>query len=307
MDFIKELDGSRDYTFHTHTEFCDGRATMEAFAREVVARGFTHYGFSPHCPIPIVSQCNMRKADVPRYLAEVERIKKEYGDHCRFYASMEVDYLGDIFGPASEEIQRLPLDYVIGSVHFIPNQRGRLVDIDGRFESFRRKMHDYFQDDIRYVCETFYRQSMAMVEEGGFDIIGHLDKIGHNASHYREGIEEEQWYLELVYRLIDRIATANASRPDRPITVEVNTKAYADHRGRLFPAPRFWQKIIGSDISVIVNSDAHVPALIDASRREALSLLDNPAVSHQYFAGHTDRISTAGSEISSHDRHTGLK
>lgn len=288
MDFIKELDGSRDYTFHSHTEFCDGRATMEAFAREVVARGFTHYGFSPHCPIPIVSPCNMRRADVERYLAEAARIKVEYGDRCRFYASMEVDYLGEMFGPACGEIQSLPLDYVIGSVHFIPNQKGRLIDIDGRFESFRRKMRDYFEDDIRYVCEAFYRQSMAMVDAGGFDIIGHLDKIGHNASHFHEGIEEEPWYLELVDRLIDRIASVNGSRPGRPITVEINTKAYADHRRRLFPSPKFWYKIIGSGIPVIVNSDAHVPALVDASRHEALTLIDNMIASHQYFAGDTD-------------------
>lgn len=273
MDFLKELDGSRKYTFHSHTEFCDGRATMEAFAREVVARGFTHYGFSPHCPLPIESPCNMRMADVPRYLAEVERIKGEYGHRCRFYASMEVDYLGEMFGPASEEIRRMPLDYVIGSVHFIPNQKGRMVDVDGRFESFRRKMRDYFEDDIRYVCETFYRQSVAMVEQGGFDIIGHFDKIGHNASHYRAGIEDEQWYVALVDGLIDKIIEVNASRPDRPVTVEINTKAYADHQKRLFPHPRYWQRLVEAGVPVIVNSDAHVPALIDAAREEALTLL----------------------------------
>ena len=176
MDFLKELNGSKAYTFHSHTEFCDGRATMEAFAREVVARGFTHYGFSPHCPLPIVSPCNMRREDVGRYLSEVDRIKGEYGGHCRFYAAMEVDYLGEEFGPSSREISELPLDYVIGSVHFVANRKGRLVDVDGRFESFRRKMRDYFDDDIRYVCEAFYSRSVAMVEAGGFDIIGHFDK-----------------------------------------------------------------------------------------------------------------------------------
>jgi len=273
MDFLKELNGSRAYTFHSHTEFCDGRATMEAFAREVVSRGFTHYGFSPHCPLPIVSPCNMRWSDVSRYLAEVERIRGEYGDRCRFYASMEVDYLGDEFGPSHSEIQRLPLDYIIGSVHFIPNQKGRLVDVDGRFETFRRKMKDYFEDDIRYVCETFYSQSMAMVDAGGFDIIGHLDKIGQNASYYRPGIEEEPWYEELVDRLIDKVISHNAANPRRPVTVEINTKAYADHEGRLFPHPRHWRRLMSASVPMVVNSDAHVPALIDASREIAFSLL----------------------------------
>ena len=274
MDFLKELEGSKAYTFHSHTEFCDGRATMEAFAREVVSRGFTHYGFSPHCPLPIVSPCNMRWADVGRYLTEIERIRGEYGDSCRFYASMEVDYLGEEFGPSAPEIQKLPLDYVIGSVHFVPNQKGRLVDVDGRFESFRRKMRDYFDDDIRYVCETFYAQSVAMVGAGGFDIIGHFDKIGQNASYFQPGIEDEAWYQELVENLIDKIIARNAANPGRPLTVEINTKAYADHGGRLFPHPRHWGRLQEAGIPLIVNSDAHVPALIDASRGVAFEMLE---------------------------------
>lgn len=275
MDFLKELNGSTKYTFHSHTEFCDGRATMEAFAREVVARGFTHYGFSPHCPIPLVSPCNMRRENVERYLSEVERIRCEYGDKCHFYASMEVDYLGEQFGPTDSYIKELALDYLIGSVHFVQNRRGEWVDVDGRFESFKRKMHDYFDDDIRYVCETFYAQSIAMVEAGGFDIIGHLDKIGQNASYFQPGIEEESWYQALVNSLIDRVIEYNLTNAERPITVEINTKAYADHGGRLFPHPRHWQRLKQAGVSLIVNSDAHVPALIDASRADAFAMLNN--------------------------------
>lgn len=52
MDFIHELNDSTLYTFHSHTEFCDGRAQMEAFARRAVADGFTHYGFTPTPPSP---------------------------------------------------------------------------------------------------------------------------------------------------------------------------------------------------------------------------------------------------------------
>lgn len=277
MDFIKELDGSRKYNFHSHTEFCDGRATMEAFAREVVARGFTHYGFSPHSPVPIESPCNMRDVDLPRYFAEIERIRREYGDRCRFYASMEVDYLGEEFGPSAVSIQALPLDYVIGSVHFVPNREGVLVDCDGRFESFQRKMERYFENDIRYVCEAFFRQNERMIEAGGFDIIGHFDKIGLNASYFSPGIEGEPWYQALVNHLIDSIAAYNRQHPERPVTVEINTKHYREHNGRLFPHPRHWQRLRELGIPMIVNSDAHVPVLIDASRPEAFDLLDNPA------------------------------
>ena len=94
MNIREILSDNRKYTFHSHTQYCDGRATMDDFAREAVAQGFTHYGFSPHSPIPIASPCNMGFDDVAPYLAEVERIRSVYGDRVSFYAGMEIDYLG---------------------------------------------------------------------------------------------------------------------------------------------------------------------------------------------------------------------
>lgn len=60
----------------------------------------------------------------------------------------------------------------------------------------------------------------------------------------------------------------------RPITVEINTKAYADHNGRIFPSPGLWGKLRRAGIPLIVNSDAHVPALINASRFIAMEMLE---------------------------------
>ncbi len=283
MDFIKELGGSTRYCFHSHTEFCDGRAQMEAFAREAVARGFTHYGFTPHSPLCFPSPCNMLQANVPRFLAEVERIRRDHGAKCRFYAGMEIDYIDDSWGPAISYFRELPLDYRIGSVHFIPNKEGKVVDIDGSSDRFCRYMREVFDSDIRYVVETFYAQSRKMVLAGGFDFIGHFDKIGMNASAWQPGIEEEGWYAALVDELVDLII-------ERRLAVEINTKIYAktasvdavghpsgapDGVGRFFPATRHIARLKAAGIPILVNSDAHVPALIDASRSEALALLES--------------------------------
>ncbi len=253
------------YNFHSHTQFCDGRAPMEEFVIEAVRQGFTHYGFSPHSPLPIESPCNMSRDDVPAYLAEVERLRGKYGDKISLFASMEIDYLGQHWGPSNPYFDTLPLDYRIGSVHFIPNQSGDYVDVDGNFDNFKEKMERDFNRDIRYVVETFYTQSLAMVEAGGFDIIGHFDKIGNNASNYAPGIEDEQWYQALVSRMIDAIAASG-------IVVEINTKAWQNHQ-RMFPSERYFDRVKRAGIPIIVNSDAHFPALINASRSVALDLL----------------------------------
>lgn len=240
---------------------------MELMARAAVGAGMRHYGFSPHSPIPVSSPCNMLRADVDVYLAEVQRIKTMPElQSCRFYAAMEVDYLGDDWGPVNEYFKSLPLDYIIGSVHFIPSQSGEYVDIDGHFDSFAKRMKAYFRDDIDYVVDTFYRQSRAMVEAGGFDILGHFDKVGQNASYYAPGIEDGSHYRQCVESLIDMII-------DRRCVIELNTKAREQH-GRFFPGERYLPVLADAGITILVNSDAHQPDRIDASRGEAFNLLD---------------------------------
>lgn len=267
MDFNSIISNTRQYTFHSHTQYCDGRASMEEMARAAVGCGMRHYGFSPHSPIPVESPCNMKLDDVPGYLEEVKRISSLPDLHgCRFYAAMEIDYLGDEWGPASDYFKTLPLDYSIGSVHFIPSQDGEYVDIDGKYEDFVKRMQIYFHDDIEYVVDTFYSQSRAMIEAGGFDILGHFDKIGQNASYYAPGIEDSKLYRDNVESLIGMII-------DRCITIELNTKARRQH-GRFFPGERYLPDLIDAGVTILVNSDAHHPDRIEASRDEAFAILD---------------------------------
>lgn len=267
MDIIKELSSSRKYTLHSHTQFCDGRAPMQDFVVVAIKEGFTHYGFSPHSPVPIESPCNMSFDDVPAYLAEVDRLRDVYGDRIKLYAAMEIDYLGPQWGPSLEYFASLPLDYRIGSVHFLPTQEGELIDIDGSADRFKANMASKFHDDIRYVVEKFFNASAAMIEAGGFDIIGHFDKVAQNSSAYLPGIEDKQWFMDLADSLVDLIC-------ERKPIVEINTKAKLLH-GRIFPSERYLPKLVAAGVPIVVNSDAHVPGLIDASRDYAFQLIDN--------------------------------
>ena len=103
-----------------------------------------------------------------------------------------------------------------------------------------------------------------MVQAGGFDVIGHLDKIGLNASLYSPGIDQEEWYKQLVNELFEAVM-------DHHLVVEVNSKALAEHH-RLFPDVGYADLLCKYDVPVLFNSDAHYPALINAGRMEAMRL-----------------------------------
>ena len=256
------------YNLHTHTQFCDGHAPMEEFVTEAIAQGFTHLGFTPHSPVSVESPVNMTREQVQEYFDEMERLRQAYGDKIHLYTSMEIDYVSVGDGPADDYFKQLPLDYRIGSVHFIPaiNDPDVMVDIDGKFQGFKERMGKYFDCDIEYVVKTFYSQMMAMVEEGGFDIVGHMDKIGFNASEYREGIDEEPWYDKLVIDLFENIM-------DHHLVIEINTKAWLQ-RNRFYPNLKYFGMLKRFNAPVVVNSDAHYPTLLNSGRMEALKLLN---------------------------------
>ncbi len=265
-EIIKEIGADTLYNLHSHTQFCDGHAPMEDFAREAASRGFKVYAFTPHSPVREPNGCNMSADSLPAYFAEVERIRRLY-PQVHFLAGMEIDYIDGDLNAASDLFTSLPLDFKISSVHFIPNQDGRLVDIDGRPDRFCAHLHEFFRDDLRYVVDTYFDRSEQMLATGGFDIIGHFDKVKRNASAVDPDIESRPWYRERLDRLTDLIIASG-------VAVDINTKHYGSD-GIFYPAPRLWRRLRDAGVTIVVNSDAHDPHAIDASRAEAFSLLNS--------------------------------
>ena len=263
INFKEIINTSKLYNFHSHTQFCDGRDEMEAFVREAIRLKFTDIGFSPHSPIPYYSPCNMKDDDVSSYLSEIERLKSIYGDVINIYASMEIDYM-DEWGPSCSYFKQIPLDYKIGSIHFIKSfvNTDEFIDVDGSFENFKQKMKYHFNGDIKSVVETFYNQTLKMIDAGDFDIIGHFDKIGFNANQYQNGIEQENWYQRIIDHVIEAIM-------DKKLIVEINTKAYEQY-GRFFPNQRYFQLLKIYNAPILVNSDVHYPERINSGRMEAI-------------------------------------
>lgn len=262
LDLRKIVDSTEAYNLHTHSQFCDGRSSMEELAAAACEAGFKYLAFTPHSPVPIVSPCNMDKSRLQEYYDETDRLRTIYSGEMDVIRSMEIDFLGSDFGPHIDRIQRLPLDFRLGSVHFVPNQDNVLLDCDGRFERFAGYLKEGYQGDIRYVVEKYFEQVLLMLERGGFELLGHFDKIAGNASLAYPGLEDESWYESLIDDVVSHAASAG-------VVVEINTKAFADKQ-RFFPAERWWSKLLKSGVSVAFDSDAHYASKINAGRREAL-------------------------------------
>jgi histidinol-phosphatase (PHP family) len=253
------------YNFHSHSEFCDGKAPVASIAKAAFDNGFEVWGVTPHSPICIESPCNMLKVDVPRYLETMDKLKMEYEGRMTLLTGMEIDHLSRDFGPHTDYFRKMPLDYRIGSVHFVPNQDGVPLDCDGSFKRFSMYLHRGFADDLRYVVEKYFEQVLTMLELGGFEILGHFDKIIGNAAEADPTLEDQGWYRALVR---DVVSLAQSTG----VVVEINTKAI-EKKGRFFPAERWWHMLKEANVPIVVNSDCHHPDLTDLGRAEALTKL----------------------------------
>lgn len=250
---------------HSHTEFCDGRASMSEIAEAAFKEGFSTWGVSPHSPICCPSGANMKEDDVDNFINESKRLKRAYKGKMKILSGMEIDYISESFGPHIDYFRRLPLDYRIGSVHFVRTREGKPVDVDGPAERFLKYLDSEYKGDLRYVVETYFAMELEMLDAGGFDIIGHLDKIGDNGSYAWDKLEDQEWYADLVEKVISKAV-------EKDVIIEINTKKF-DSRKRFFPAERWWPLLKKYDAKLILSTDAHYPEKVAAGYASAFEHL----------------------------------
>jgi histidinol-phosphatase (PHP family) len=238
---------------------------MEDFIRFALSEGFTSYGFSSHAPLPFPTAWTMEWDCMDDYLAEFRRLKAKYAGQIELYIGLEIDYLNEESNPSVARFRELPLDYRIGSVHLLYNDKGEVVDVDVTADKFRKLVDEKFGGNLVRVVHLYYERLMRMVELGGFDVVGHADKMHYNAAAYCPGLLDEPWYDDLIQEYLDAIAR-------RGYIVEVNTKSYLE-LGTFYPNERYFPVLLEKGIRVQVNSDSHYPERINNGRLQALAVL----------------------------------
>lgn len=251
--------------YHSHCHLCDGRTAFELFVEEAIKQNFKAYGLSSHAPLPFSTSWTLKKENVQKYFSQFERIKQKYSEQIELYIGMEIDYLDAQNNPASAYFQQMPLDYRIGSVHLLSGTSGEVVDIDTSPEQFRQNLQLHLGGNIHRVVSDYFEKAMLMIQAGGFDFLGHADKIYYNALSVTPDLLQSSWYKKLMNDYYAYIA-------EKELPIEINTKAY-EKTGCFFPHIDFWKQIKERKIPVMVNSDAHFPERINSGRKEALDLM----------------------------------
>lgn len=234
--------------YHCHTPFCDGQSEIEAIILAAIHNNDSIIGFSAHGPVPFKSDWNIENSDLQSYYNQLSSLKKKYAGKIEVYAGIEADYIEDKLNAHSESLFPENLDYKISSLHYVGAlDNGTPWAVDTPWEEWTEGLQQIYQNNTDAVVSDFTRQSIKMMEEGGFDIVGHIDKIFQNGHQHFD--KDHKHYRNCV---TDMLKAAK----ENDLIVEINTKSFESLRF-FYPHQSFFAILKQLNIPVTINSDAH--------------------------------------------------
>lgn len=234
--------------YHMHSNFSDGRASPEDYIAPALNAGMKEIGFSEHLTLfKEPEDWNMDPANIPAYVNHIETLRNNC-KNIKIKTGLEVDFIEGKEEETKAFLSSVPLDYIIGSVHYMGDTT---VDIGPEF---------YEGKSIDSLYELYFDSVCAAVESGIFDIIGHCDLI--RIFGYRPSYNPEPLYRKLAKKM-----KANN------VAFEVNTNGRNRPLADFYPDRRFLNIFREENVPVCVNSDAHMPERVGQHFDEAYELL----------------------------------
>lgn len=234
--------------YHVHTTFSDGRSAPEDYIESALNAGLSEIGFSEHLtPFMPPQKWNMDPANIGKYVEHIDSLRRSI-KQVKVRTGLEVDFF-----PGREEETRailssIPLDYVIGSVHY---QGDVTVDLGPEY---------YEGKDIDNLYYTFFETVNAAVRSRLFDIIAHCDLI--RIYNYKPSRDTEPYYRKLARTM-----------KKNNVAFEINTNGRNRPVGDFYPDRKFLHIFREENVPVCVNSDAHMPSRVGQYFDEAYRLL----------------------------------
>lgn len=217
--------------YHMHSILSDGKNTYEEMIRSGIEKGLNEIGFSDHVCIKPIGWA-ISSVDIPVMTMQILELKEKYKSQIKIKYGIELDYFPEKESEIREIIQSLPLDYVIGSVHFIG---------DWNFDTDKSLYGKWSNDEL---YNMYYELVQLAANSGLFDIIGHLDII----KKFR--IYPESDKSKLIEQTLEIIKKNN-------LVVELNTGGADRPCAEFTPSPLIIERCSHHKIPVTISSDAH--------------------------------------------------
>ncbi|MDL2324854.1 histidinol-phosphatase [Ruminococcaceae bacterium OttesenSCG-928-A16] len=248
---------------HVHTRFCDGRNTPAEMAEQALALGYTGLGFSAHSPAPFDDTCPGIFGVEKEYIAAIAWLKKEYAGRLDILCGIEQDY--------EAPVQRQNYDYILGSVHYLPDKDGQLVAVDGSPEHMRQVFTQTFGGNETALVQAFYKATAENVRKYHPDIVGHFDLIVKHNQNNSLFNEDSETYKAIATKAMDAVIDETLAYGG---IIEINTGGVArGYRAAPYPAGFLLNRMAQRGARIMLTSDSHATTNLGFGFAQALTLV----------------------------------
>jgi histidinol-phosphatase (PHP family) len=248
--------------YHMHSILSDGQNSYEEMIRMAISKGLDEIGFSDHVCLKPVDWA-IRMEDIPVMTRQILDLKRKYENQIQIRYGIEVDYFPAYEDVLKDLIESIPVDYVIGSVHFIGDWN---FDVD-------QSLYGKWSNDKLY--EMYFSLIKQAAKSGLFDTIGHIDII----KKFRVYPETNQDKLfEDTIQIIK----------DHNLVVELNTGGMDRPCAEFTPSAKLLEMCYNHHVPVTLASDAHRVEHIARHYESAIALLSH--IGYTEIVGFNKRI-----------------
>ncbi|MGQ7869052.1 histidinol-phosphatase HisJ family protein [Sunxiuqinia sp. sy24] len=233
--------------YHMHSVLSDGKHTYEEMIKKAIGLGLGEIGFSDHVGLKAVDWA-VAQVDIPVMTEQILDLREKYDSQIKVRYGIEMDYFPGRETEIQEIISSLPLDYVIGSVHFIG---------DWNFDTDKSLYGKWSNDELYRIYYDLIQQA---AKSGLFDTIGHLDII----KKFRIYPESDQ--SQLIEDTLSVIKEHN-------LVVELNTGGLDRPCAEFTPSPQIVERCYHHHIPMTLSSDAHKVGQIARHYETAINLM----------------------------------
>ncbi|MFP4457322.1 MAG: histidinol-phosphatase [Clostridia bacterium] len=226
--------------YHIHLERGEYNSDwLEKFIKVGYQRGIEEFGIVEHLYIfkgteSLLYQNDhvkfMQTKNLDEYFSFLEKMKQKHN----IKIGLEIDYVEEFEEKIKEFVKDLPVDFLIGSVHYID---GWAFDLD----------KDWANRNVREVYNKYYKTLLKAAKSGIFDILGHPGNISYFG--HKPNWDFEKPLVESFYQDISNV----------DIVLEINSGGLYRPAKEVFPKKIWFERLKELEIEVTCSSDAHDP------------------------------------------------
>jgi len=250
---------------HTHTNYSDGKNSIEEYINKAIELNFESIGFSEHAECGYDIDCiELKLRDQINYFNLLDKYQKKYPE-INIYKGLELDSL-------NWEYNGSP-DYTIGSVHnlLINNQ---VYILDWKIE-YLKEIIEICNGKKNFIIK-YYQELLNFAKKSNYDITGHLDL--YTKFNEKEHIfnVSEKWYLDTIKEIIKELNNLDK-------IIEINTGAICrGYKTAPYPDINIIKILKELESKVIIGSDAHSLNGLNCYFDETKSLLKKVGIKKIY-------------------------